>query len=180
MSHIGKKPIPIPSGVTITQDKGMVVVKGPKGELSFEPHRAISVVIEDNQIVCSIGKQTKQSAALWGTTRARLANMVKGVTEGFRRQLELHGVGYRAQVKGKDLEMTLGFSHPVKIAAPAGITFTVNKEVIDIEGINNELVGQVAAEIRAWRPPEPYKGKGVHYMGEHVRRKVGKVVGSTT
>lgn len=179
MSHIGKQPIVLPTGVTVQVNDGLVVVKGPKGELTFKHHPAISVSVENNQIVCRIEKSSKRSAALWGTTRARLNNLVKGVAEGFSRALELHGVGYRAAVKGSTLELSLGFSHPVQVTAPAGITFSVVKEVLTVQGINNEVVGQIAADIRKIRPPEPYKGKGIRYVGEKIQRKVGKVVGTT-
>lgn len=177
MSRIGKQPVSIPSGVTVTVDGQDVVVKGPKGTLSLVAHSDIAVTVADNTVVCEIKRQSKQSSALWGTTRANIANLVEGVTEGFKKQLELHGVGYRAQLKGKDLEFALGFSHPVLIKAPEGITFTVEKDHVTIEGIDKVLVGQVAANIRSLRKPEPYKGKGIRYVGEHVRRKVGKVVG---
>lgn len=180
MSRIGKQPVPIPNGVTVTVSDSVVTVKGPKGEMVQTVHPDIAVAVQDNQIQCTVARPTKQSNALWGTTRALLANMITGVTEGFRKQLELHGVGYRAAVKGKDLELALGFSHPVKIAAPANISFVVEKDVITVEGISSAEVGQIAADIRKIRPPEPYKGKGIRYVGEHVRRKVGKVVGAAS
>lgn len=180
MSHIGKQPIAIPAGVTVTVNGDVVEIKGAKSSLNFKIHRSIKVEVKDNQIVCSIVHEGKQAAALWGTTRARLANMVTGLSTGFTKVLELHGVGYRAALKGKDLELNVGFSHPVKIDAPEGVTFTVTKENITISGFDNQVVGQVAADIRAIRPPEPYKGKGIHYAGEKIRRKVGKVVGTTT
>lgn len=178
MSRVGKVPITVPEGVSVNIEGQRVVVTGPKGELSWNVHPVINVELEDSTLVCSIGRQTKQSRALWGTTRAVLQNLVTGVAEGFRKQLELHGVGYRASVKGKDLELIVGFSHPVVVSAPEGITFTVEKEVVTVEGINAKEVGQVASDIRAVRPPEPYKGKGIRYAGENVRRKVGKVMGS--
>lgn len=180
MSRIGKQPIAIPQGVTVTLDKDVVKVKGPKGELSHTVHRDIAVAIQDNEVVCTIARKSKQSQALWGTTRAIIANLIQGVTEGFKKQLEMHGVGYRAQLKGKDLQLAVGFSHPVVIKAPANITFGVEKETITIEGIDAQQVGQIAAEIRSIRPPEPYKGKGIRYVGEQIRRKVGKVVGATS
>ncbi|MEX2055072.1 MAG: 50S ribosomal protein L6 [Candidatus Andersenbacteria bacterium] len=179
MSRIGKQPIPIPTGVTVSVDGFAVHVKGPKGELTTKIHPLITVAVKDSAVVCEVKRPTKQTAALWGTTRANIANMVTGVTEGFTKQLELQGVGYRATLKGKNLEMALGFSHPVLITAPEGISFTVEKEFITIAGIDTVKVGQVAADIRKIRPPEPYKGKGVRYVGEKVRRKVGKVVGTT-
>ncbi len=180
MSRIGKQPIVIPEGVKVTLEDGLVTVKGSKGEMSYQTHSDIEVEMVDGEIICSVGKDSKQSSALWGTTRARIANLVKGVSEGFIKELELHGVGYKAAVQGKDMEMQLGYSHPVVIEAPENIQFEVDDEVIRVKGIDKELVGQVAALIRASRKPEPYKGKGVRYKGEQVRRKVGKVVGATT
>lgn len=180
MSRIGKQPIAIPDTVTVTVKGQIVAAKGPKGELSHKVHRDIAVTLNDKELVCSIARKSKQASALWGTSRALLANMVMGVTQGFRKQLELQGVGYRAVLAGNTLELSLGFSHPVKVKAPAGITFVVEKEFITVEGFDPYLVGQVAANIRKMRPPEPYKGKGVRYVGEKVRRKVGKVVGTTT
>ncbi len=180
MSRIGKKPVIIPADVIINVDNSVVSVKGPRGELRFTVPKGIEISAEGKQIVCQPTKTTKKSSALWGTTRARIANLVTGVTKGFQKQLELQGIGYRAVLKGKNLEMTLGFSHPVEIVAPEGITFEVAKEIITVTGTDKVLVGQIAANIRACRPPEPYKGKGVRYVGEHVRHKVGKVVGATT
>ncbi len=179
MSRIGKQPIPLPADVTVTIDGRNVTVKGKKAELTFRLHPHMTVKVVDKAVVCEVNKKTKQSGALWGTTRARINNMVVGVTEGFQKKLELHGVGYRAALKGKDLELALGFSHPVKVPAPDGITFLVEKELITISGPDIIVVGQVAADIRKIRKPEPYKGKGVRYVGEQVRRKVGKVVGTT-
>lgn len=180
MSHIGKKLINLPPEVTVTVAERVVTVKGPRGELTFTHHPDIAVMAENGVITCKPATAGKQSAALWGTTRARIANMVEGVSAGFRRVLELQGVGYRAAVKGQDLELNVGFSHPVIISPLPGITFTVVKELITVEGSDKQLVGEMAAQIRAVRPPEPYKGKGIRYQGEHVRRKVGKVVGTTT
>ncbi len=179
MSRIGKQPIPLPSEVTAAVSGQTVTVKGPKGELTYTSHPLIAVKVEENVIICSVAKQSKSASALWGTTRANVANMVRGVSEGYKKQLEMHGVGYRANVKGKNLELQVGFSHPITVAAPAGITFAVEKEFITVEGIDRALVGQVAAEVRAVRKPEPYQGKGIRYVGEIVRRKVGKVVGAT-
>lgn len=179
MSRIGRKPITIPQGVTVTVAGLAVSVKGPKGELQYMAHPDIKVILAENEIRCEVARPSQQAAALWGTTRARIAGLVEGVTLGFKKELELQGVGYRAQLKGKDLQFTLGFSHPINVPAPAGITFTVNKEIVTVEGWDKVLVGQIAADIRKLRLPEPYKGKGVRYVGEHVRRKVGKVVGAT-
>jgi large subunit ribosomal protein L6 len=178
MSRIGKQPIAIPKGVTVTLEDQNVRVKGSKGELVIPVHPAIAVAMEGEALVCTIAHQTKKSAALWGTMRAILANAVQGVTEGFKKQLELQGVGYRASLQGKNLQLLVGFSHPVLVEAPEGVTFSVEKEIITIEGFDAYTVGQIAANIRKIRPPEPYKGKGIRYLGEHVRRKVGKVVGA--
>lgn len=179
MSHIGKQPIVLPPGAKAEIKDGVITLTGGKGNLHFRWHPAVTVVVADGVITCRLDKPNKKTMALWGTTRARIANMVTGVTAGFQRQLEMHGVGYRAAVKGKNLELSVGFSHPVTIEAGEGITFMVAKELITVSGIDKEQVGQVAATIRAVRPPEPYKGKGIHYLGEHIRRKVGKVVGAT-
>lgn len=180
MSRIGKQPITLSAGVTATLEKDLIQIKGPKGELNYQVHPDITVAITDNVIQCSIKRPSQHASALWGTTRARLASMVNGVTTGFTKQLELQGVGYRAALKGKDIELAIGFSHPVKIEAPDGIAFTVEKEIITVAGIDAYLVGQIASDIRLVRPPEPYKGKGIRYVGEKVRRKVGKAVGTTT
>jgi large subunit ribosomal protein L6 len=179
MSRIGKQTITLPENVSASLTGQVVTITGPRGELSYTVHPAILVTVSDNTIVCAAQGTAKNVRALWGTTRARLANIVLGVSEGFRKELELHGVGYRASLKGKDLELLVGYSHPVLIAAPDGITFAVDKEVITVEGSDNVLVGQIAADIRAVRKPEPYKGKGIRYRGEQIRRKVGKVAGAT-
>lgn len=179
MSRIGKQPIPIPTGVTVTVKDLVVTVKGPKGELTRTIHPTMKVAVEGSTVVCSVGRPSKESSALWGTTRAVVASMVEGVSQGFKKQLEMQGVGYRAAVKGKNLELSVGFSHPVVVEAPEGITFKVEKELVTVEGFDKYVVGQVAADIRKVRPPEPYKGKGIRYLGEKVRRKVGKVVGTT-
>ena len=175
MSRIGKMPIPVPEKVDVTIDGSTVTAKGPKGELtrSFQP--VINIAREGNDIVCTPANETREANALWGLTRTLINNMVVGVSEGFSMKLELVGVGYRAALKGKDLEMQLGFSHPVLVEAPEGITFEVPSQTeIIVSGPSKETVGQVAANIRKWRKPEPYKGKGIRYEGEHVRRKVGK------
>jgi len=180
MSRIGKQSIAIPSGVTATVDGELVHVKGPKGSLTITVHPDIAVSVSENILECSIAHKTKKSAALWGTMRAILANAVTGVHEGFTKKLELQGVGYRASLQGKNIQLLVGYSHPVLIEAPEGISFAVEKEIITVTGFDAYAVGQVAANIRKVRPPEPYKGKGIRYLGEHVRRKVGKVVGSTS
>jgi len=179
MSRIGKDPIAIPNGVTVNVDEEKVQVKGPKGELGYSVHPDIAVAVEDGRVVCSVKRESKQAAALWGTNRARVANLIKGVSEGFSKELELVGVGYKAKMKGRDLELVVGYSHPVLVKAPSGIDISVDGEMVKVEGADVVLVGQVAADIRKVRKPEPYKGKGVRYKGEHVRRKVGKIVGTT-
>jgi large subunit ribosomal protein L6 len=175
MSRIGKKPIQIPEGVTVQITPGRVSVKGPKGELSQVVSPEMKV--EQNDGVLTVERPTDRGEhrALHGLTRSLIANMVEGVTDGFERRLEIQGVGYRARLQGKALELALGYSHPVKLAAPDGIEFEVPRptEVI-VRGIDKQLVGETAAQVRKSRPPEPYKGKGVRYAGEHVRRKVGK------
>ena len=177
MSRIGKKVIDIVDGVDVSVDGQKINIKGPKGELEYEVHPSVKIVVEDKTIICSVQKENKKVSALWGTSRARIASMVEGVSEGFVKELELQGVGYKANIKGKDLELAVGYSHPVVIEAPEGISLTVDKEMIKVEGADAVLVGQVAADIRKVRKPEPYKGKGIRYKDEHVRRKVGKVVG---
>jgi large subunit ribosomal protein L6 len=179
MSRVGKKPVVVPAGVSVKVDGTKVSVKGPKGELTYSVHAGIKITEREGQLSCEVAKQSKKIAALWGTTRARLYNLVQGVSEGYEKKLEIRGVGYRASLKGGDVELSVGFSHPVLIKAPEGISFKVEKEVLTVAGIDKVLVGQVAADIRAVRPPEPYKGKGIRYVGENVRRKVGKAVGTT-
>ncbi len=174
MSRIGKKPIKIPTGAEVEIHDRLIVVRGPKGELKREIRSEIKVVRENDQLLVAPQKDTKETAALWGLTRALLANDLKGVIEGFEKKLELEGVGYRASLESQDLNLQLGFSHPVKIKAPEGIKFTVEKNTITVYGIDKGLVGQTAAKIRDERPPEPYKGKGIRYAGEHIRRKLGK------
>lgn len=175
MSRIGRMPIPVPSNVTVTVDRNTVRVKGPKGELSRTFRPEMKVEVEDGRMVVNRPSDDKQHRAWHGLTRALLANMVQGVTEGYRKTLEIVGVGYRAEKKGKALVLTVGYSHQVTYPEPDGITLsTTSPTVIVVEGIDKEKVGQVAAEIRAVRPPEPYKGKGIRYQGEQVRRKAGK------
>jgi len=174
MSKIGKQPINIPEGVEIRIEQDKIFVKGPKGELKRNIVGEIKVEIKDSQIIIAPSSKTKRANALWGLTRALVFNMVKGVVGGFERILEIEGVGYRAVVQGNKLLLTLGFSHPVEIEAPEGISFSVEKNKIKIAGIDKEAVGQTAATIRALKKPEPYKGKGIRYEGETVRRKTGK------
>ncbi len=175
MSRLGKKPIPAPSGVTVTVKGQEVSVKGPKGALSFRAHDDVSVSFGDGAISVKPRHETARARALWGTTRAVLANQVKGVTQGFEKSLEMTGVGYRAAMQGKNLQMQLGYSHEINYEPPEGVTIATPKPTeVKISGIDAQIVGQVAAEIRSYRPPEPYKGKGVRYAGEFIRRKEGK------
>lgn len=176
MSRIGRMPIPLPQGVTVDVKKNTVRVKGPKGELlrTFDPD--IIVKLEDNQVVVHRPTDNRRHRALHGLTRALLNNMVVGVSQGYVRRLQIEGVGYRAQMEGENLVLNVGYSHPVVIEPPAGISFEVEKGYrgISVLGIDKELVGEITARIRRVRPPEPYKGKGIRYEGEHVRRKAGK------
>ena len=175
MSRIGKKPIVIPAGVTVTVDNNTVNVKGGKGELTRTFSALVETKGEGAEIIVSRVDETTASNAQQGLTRTLIHNMVTGVSEGFEKKLELTGVGYRAALKGKDLDLSLGYSHPVIFPAPENISFVVPDNThITVQGISKEQVGQVAAEIRMKRPPEPYKGKGIHYLGEHIRRKLGK------
>lgn len=175
MSRIGRAPIPVPENVKIDLDGRRVTVTGPKGTLEHRVADPIEVAQEEGVLVVTRPTDRGPHRALHGLTRSLVANMVEGVTDGFSRQLEIVGVGYRATLKGKDLELALGFSHPVSVVPPEGISFEVPAPTqIVVKGIDKQAVGQVAAEIRRIRPPEPYKGKGVRYAGEQVRRKVGK------
>lgn len=178
MSRIGRMPIEIPAGVTVTLDKNKITVKGPKGELTRELHQDMQLSIEDGVLTVARPSDEKEHRSLHGLTRALVANMVTGVATGFSKTLEIVGVGYRAAKQGNKLALTLGFSHPVEMEAPEGITIEVpapNK--IIVSGADKEVVGAVAANIREWREPEPYKGKGIRYEGEVVRRKAGKAGG---
>jgi large subunit ribosomal protein L6 len=174
MSRIGKKLISIPKGVDVIIEDKNIKVKGPKGELSYESLKDVTVVIEGEEVKVTPNSETKDAQAYWGLTRALIANMIVGVTEGYSKTLELIGVGYTAFLEGKDLVLKVGYSHPVKIEAPEGITFEVKKNVDNVTGIDKTLVGQVAANIRKVRKPEPYKGKGIKYTDEVIRRKEGK------
>jgi large subunit ribosomal protein L6 len=175
MSRIGRKPIPVPASVTVSIEPEVVRVAGPRGELSERIPRDIDVAQEDGQLVVTRPTDRGEHRALHGLTRSLVANMVEGVTNGYQKTLEIQGVGYRAQLRGKDLELALGFSHPVSIKAPQGIEFEVPQPTrVVVKGISKQLVGEVAANIRKRRPPEPYKGKGIRYEGEYVARKVGK------
>lgn len=178
MSRIGRMPIDIPAGVTVDLKGHSITVKGPKGELSRELHQDMEIAMEGNVINVTRPSDQKEHRSLHGLTRALINNMVVGVSQGFTKTLEIQGVGYRAALQGKKLVLTLGFSHPVEMEAPAGITIEVpapNK--IIVSGADKEVVGAVAADIRKWREPEPYKGKGIRYEGEYVRRKAGKAGG---
>jgi len=175
MSRIGRKPIPVPSGVEIKIEPELISVKGPKGELSERISRDITVVQEGDELVVTRPTDRGEHRALHGLTRSLVANMVEGVTDGFEKKLEIQGVGYRAAVSGSKLTLALGYSHPVEIEAPDGISFDVPQPTnVTVIGISKQLVGETAAKIRKSRPPEPYKGKGIRYEGEHVIRKVGK------
>ena len=174
MSRIGKLPIEIPAGVTVTCEGRKVKVVGSKGELNYEFSELLKVVIEDNKILVTKLDETKEADSLSGLTRTLIANMVEGVSQGFVKKLEYVGVGYRAAMEGKNLVMHLGFSHPVVYIPREGIEVKVEKNIITVSGIDKQLVGQTAAEIREKKKPEPYKGKGIKYEGEHVRRKAGK------
>ncbi|HEY2716406.1 MAG TPA: 50S ribosomal protein L6 [Solirubrobacterales bacterium] len=175
MSRIGRKPVSVPEAVSVEIGSGTIAVKGPRGELNQFLSPDMAVAQEDGAIVVSRPTDRGEHRALHGLTRSLIANMVEGVTDGFEKRLEIQGVGYRAALKGKNLELALGFSHPVSIAAPDGIEFEVPQPTeIIVKGIDKQLVGQVAADIRKRRPPEPYKGKGIRYKGEQVLRKVGK------
>lgn len=174
MSKIGKMPVIITEGVTVSQENGKVTVAGPKGALTFVLPSAIDIAIQDGKVVASQKESRLNTKALFGLTRATIANMIKGVSEGFERKLELSGVGYRASISGRDLMLSVGFSHQVKIPAPQNITFSVAENVITVSGIDKTLVGDTAVKIRAIRTPEPYKGKGIKFLGEKIRRKAGK------
>ncbi len=176
MSRVGKKPILIPENVEIKIEGQNVIVKGPKGELQKEIRPEIKLEAEKDKILVTPQRKTKGTKAFWGLTRALVFNMIKGVTEGYEKKLQLEGVGYKASLEGEELVLQVGFSHLVKIKEPEGVNFSVEKNIITVSGINKELVGQIAAKIRKVRPPEPYKGKGIRYVGEEVRRKAGKKV----
>lgn len=177
MSRIGKKPIEIPAGVTVTVQKGKVAAKGPKGELSWTVPPFLTAAVKEGRLELACGKDDKQSQATYGTTRSLLSNMVAGVHKGYSRDLQIEGVGYKAALQGKKLVLSLGFSHPIEYMVPDGITVAVKDgTAINVSGADKHLVGQVGARIKAFCPPEPYKGKGIRFKGEYVRRKVGKTV----
>lgn len=175
MSRVGKYPVALPQGVTAEVKGGEIAVKGKMGNLALAVPNEVEVKVADGKVAVSMRQDTQRSRVLWGTTRNNINNMVKGVTEGFKEVLEIEGVGFRAALTGKDLVLQIGFSHEVKFAVPEGITIKVDKQtVLTITGIDRQKVGQVAAEIRGLKAPEPYKGKGIHYLGERIRRKEGK------
>jgi large subunit ribosomal protein L6 len=175
MSRVAKNPVEVPSGTDVTISGGLITAKGPNGELSLNRHDLVSVEFEDGQLKVQANDESKQSRAMSGTTRALLANIVTGVSQGFEKKLTIIGVGYRAQVQGNKLNLSLGFSHPVEYAIPVGITIEAPSQTeLVVKGADKQKVGQVAAEIRAYRPPEPYKGKGVRYTDEYVVRKQAK------
>ena len=175
MSRVGNSAIAIPSGVTVSQQDGVVVVKGKNGELSAPLHSEVELVVADDVATVKPRRKTKLSQSLWGTMRATINNMVVGVGEGFTRKLEINGVGYRAAMQGNKLVLSLGYSHPVEMDVPAGLTVAVENDTqINISGADKQLLGQFASEVRSKRPPEPFKGKGVKYAEEHIVRKEGK------
>lgn len=179
MSRIGKKPISIPEDVEVKIEGQKIIVKGPRGELQREVRPEVKIEIKDKEIIVVPVKETKKTKAFWGLTRALIANMIEGVTKGYEKKLEIEGIGYKANLEGDDLILQVGFSHPVKIKQEEGIKFSIEKNIVTVSGINKELVGQIAAKIRAVKPPEPYKGKGIRYLGEYIRRKAGKKVATT-
>jgi len=179
MSRIGKLPVEVPKGVDVKFNAGTLTVKGSKGELSLDPHPAMKVTVDDTHIRVERPSDQKEHRALHGLTRSLIANMVEGVSNGFAKTLEIIGVGYRAETKGKGITLSLGFSHTIQYDAVDGVSIECpNQTTVVVSGADKQKVGQTAAEIRAFRPPEPYKGKGVRYKGEHVRRKAGKTAGA--
>ncbi|KKU09327.1 MAG: 50S ribosomal protein L6 [Candidatus Woesebacteria bacterium GW2011_GWB1_45_5] len=180
MSKIGRQPIKIPAGVTVEISGQTVKVTGPKGNTERHMARGVSAEVKEGEILISVKGSSKSMMSVFGTTRALIANDVKGVSEGWSRQLELVGTGFRAETAGSTLTLTVGYSHPVKIEAPEKITFKVEKMIVTVDGIDKETVGQVAANIRGVRPPEPYKGKGIKYVDEIIRRKPGKAAAAKT
>lgn len=178
MSRIGKIQRIIPSGVSANMEKNILVIKGPKGQLSLKINPEATIVVADNSVsVDVVNKKSKKNRAVWGTYSSIIDNMICGVTTGFKKQLEINGVGYKANMKGVDLVLEVGYSHPIVIKPPTGIKFTVEKNLITIEGFDKQLVGEQAAQIRRVRKPEPYKGKGIKYIDEVIRRKAGKTAG---
>ena len=180
MSRIGRQPINIPEGVEVKIDKTSLQAKGPKGESTYRIPLEIKIELKDKQILVFPNRQTKKIRALWGLSRMMIYNLLNGVQEGFEKKLQIEGIGYRASADNDKLILTLGFSHPVTVPAPAGISFKVEKNIISVLGVDKQLVGQMAAVIRAKKKPEPYKGKGIRYIDEKIRRKAGKKAVATT
>lgn len=175
MSRVGKHPVVLPAGVTVAFNEGILTVKGKLGELTYKPGAGVEVKVESDKVIVSPLDETKESRSMWGTVRANINAMVKGVSEGFKRKLEIVGVGYKAQMQGKTLKLALGFSHDIDFPVPDGVTITCPSPTqVEVSGFDKQKVGQIASEIRAFRPPEPYKGKGVKYEGEYILRKEGK------
>jgi len=175
MSRLGKKPISIPTGVEVKIDQGLIIVKGPKGELKQFIHPLVTVNLENNYLRITVqNPKEKKQKALWGTFSRLISNLIEGVTRGFEKKLQLVGIGFRAQLSGDKLILNIGFSHPVEYKIPAGIKINVEKDIITVSGIDKQLVGEVAAQIRRFKKPEPYKGTGIRYLGEVVRKKAGK------
>jgi len=176
MSRIGKKPILIPDGVEVKIEGNIIAAKGAKGQLQREIRPELRVEVKDKKVIVSPAKQTKETGALWGTTRALIFNMIEGVKEGYEKKLQIEGIGYRAKIEGEELILQLGFSHPVKIKQPEGIKFSVEKNIVSVSGVDKELVGGTAAKIKALKKTEPYKGTGIRYVGEVIKKKAGKKV----
>jgi large subunit ribosomal protein L6 len=175
MSRVGKKPINIPPGVSVELQGDELIVKGPKGEEKLKLHPNVKVLVKDNEILVSVkDPEEKKDRALWGLFARLINNQIQGVTHGFEKKLELHGIGFKANLEGNTLVLEVGFSHPVRVELPKGIEATVEKNIITFKGTNKQLVGEIAAQVRAIRKPEPYKGKGIRYLGEIIRRKPGK------
>lgn len=172
MSRLGKQPVTIPSGVEVTAEAGVLTVKGPKGTLTRAITKDVTFAIENGTV--TLAPVNDGARPLWGTYAAHLRNMIEGVTKGFEKKLEIEGVGYRAEVQGNNIKLSVGFSHPVLLAAPEGVSIVVEKNLITITGTDKEVVGQFAADVRGTKKPEPYKGKGIHYVGEYIIRKQGK------
>lgn len=174
MSRLGKQPVTLPTGVEVTADATTLTVKGPKGTLTRRLHPAVSVSVENGTATVVPNQKYEAAAAMWGTFAAHLNNMVHGVTQGFEKKLQIEGVGYRAELKGRTLVLSMGYSHPVEMPVPEGIEALVEKNIITLTGADNEVLGQFAADVRAVKKPEPYKGKGIRYVGEYIIRKQGK------
>jgi large subunit ribosomal protein L6 len=179
MSRIGKKPIKIISGVNVRVESNRIFVRGPKGELERDIRPEISIEVNDEEIIVKPFKETKRTKSFWGLSRTLISNMIEGVVNGYETKLQIEGIGYRANLEGNDLNLQLGFSHPVKVSPTKGVFFSVEKNIISVSGIDKEAVTQMAAKIRKIKPPEPYKGKGIRYQGEIVKKKIGKKAASS-